>query len=184
MWFIGVGVLLSACSFPFEQLHYSTKVSTVKPRVLMFTFHAMIVHILCDFWIFIAMVCWFFAQWMLLWERLPPFFGEGGAPVRRMRGKLPAGAPSSVTCGDSFPQRGKPFVRFTQSFRVIARSRAGHTPPLRITQKALSALRRRGLLLISKAGTAAPAARPDLPDTPRRSAGWLSARPAPPTAFP
>ena len=48
----------------------------------------------------------------------------------------------------------------------------------------LSALRRRGDLLISKTGTAAPAARPDLPDTPRRSAGWLSARPAPPTAFP
>ena len=46
--------------------------------------------------------------------------------TRRMRGRCPAVAtnqpvllqypqisPSSVTCGDSFPQRGKPFVRFT-----------------------------------------------------------------------
>ena len=30
------------------------------------------------------------------------------ARMRRMRGKLPADSPSSVTCGDSFPQRGKP----------------------------------------------------------------------------
>ena len=42
--------------------------------------------------------------------------GEGGALARRMRGKYPAVFPSSVTCGDSFPQRGKPYrwlpVRF------------------------------------------------------------------------
>ena len=29
--------------------------------------------------------------------------------TRRMRGICPVVAPSSVTCGDSFPQRGKPF---------------------------------------------------------------------------
>ena len=28
--------------------------------------------------------------------------------TRRMRGNRPQGTPSSVTCGDSFPQRGKP----------------------------------------------------------------------------
>ena len=41
----------------------------------------------------------------------PSPWGEGGAPARRMRGKCPAGSPSSVTCGDSFPQRGKPLRR-------------------------------------------------------------------------
>jgi hypothetical protein len=45
-------------------------------------------------------------------EKAFPFWGEGGAPARRMRGKCPEGAPSSVTCGDSFPQRGKPYRRF------------------------------------------------------------------------
>ena len=39
-------------------------------------------------------------------ESLPPL-GEGGAPARRMRGKCPASTPSSVTCGDSFPQNGE-----------------------------------------------------------------------------
>ncbi len=29
--------------------------------------------------------------------------------TRRMRGKFPVDSPSSVTCGDSFPQRGKPY---------------------------------------------------------------------------
>ena len=78
----------------------------------MFTFYAMIVHILCDFWIFMTMVCLFLCSGLLRESLFP--LGEGGAPARRMRGKLPADAPSSVTCGDSFPQRGKPFVRFTR----------------------------------------------------------------------
>ena len=30
--------------------------------------------------------------------------------TRRMREKCPEGSPSSVTCGDSFPQRGKPML--------------------------------------------------------------------------
>ena len=38
----------------------------------------------------------------------PSPWGEGGAPARRMRGECPKDSPSSVTCGDSFPQRGKP----------------------------------------------------------------------------
>ena len=67
-------------------------------------------------------------------ESLPPL-GEGGAPARRMRGKCPASTPSSVTCGDSFPQRGKPYLRFTRKFCVAVRSRAGHAPPLRSTRK-------------------------------------------------
>ena len=37
----------------------------------------------------------------------PSPWGEGGALVRRMRGKCPVGSPSSVTCGDSFPLRGE-----------------------------------------------------------------------------
>ena len=86
----------------------------------MFTFHAMIVHILCNFWVFVTMVCLFLRSGCCCGNAFPPFLGEGGAPARRMRGKLPAGAPSSVTCGDSFPQRGKPFVRFTRSLRVGA----------------------------------------------------------------
>ena len=64
------------------------------------------------------MVCWFFCEVDVVVGTPSPFFCEGGAPVRRMRGKLPAGAPSSVTCGDSFPQRGKPFVRFARDFRA------------------------------------------------------------------
>ena len=36
-----------------------------------------------------------------------PLGGEGGALARRMRGKCPAAAPSSVTFGDSFPQEGE-----------------------------------------------------------------------------
>ena len=40
-------------------------------------------------------------------ERSLPHWGKV-ARMRRMRGSLPADAPSSVTCGDSFPQRGKP----------------------------------------------------------------------------
>ena len=38
-----------------------------------------------------------------------PLGGRWRGP-RRMRGKLPASTPSSVTCGDSFPQRGKPYI--------------------------------------------------------------------------
>ena len=60
----------------------------------------------------------------------PSPWGEGGAPARRMRGKCPADAPSSVTCGDSFPQRGKPYRRFTRKFHVAFMSRAGLAPPL------------------------------------------------------
>ena len=62
-------------------------------------------------------------------KSLPPL-GEGGALARRMRGKCPASAPSSVTCGDSFPRRGKPYRRFTRYVVIAARSRAGHAPPL------------------------------------------------------
>ena len=43
-----------------------------------------------------------------------PLGGKVARPARRMRGKYPAVAPSSVTCGDSFPQRGKPFVEFAR----------------------------------------------------------------------
>ena len=43
-----------------------------------------------------------------------PLWGKVARPERRMRGKYPGVAPSSVTCGDSFPQRGKPFVAFTR----------------------------------------------------------------------
>ena len=55
-------------------------------------------------------------------------FPRGGRwrGTRRMRGKCPEVAPSSVTCGDSFPQRGKPFIPFTRNFHVVVRSRAGH----------------------------------------------------------
>ena len=51
--------------------------------------------------------------------------------TRRMRGICPGVAPSSVTYGDSFPQRGKPYRRFTRAFGVTVKSRAGHAPPLR-----------------------------------------------------
>ena len=72
--------------------------------------------------------------------------------TRRMRRKCPAVTPSSVTCGDSFPQRGKPYRRFARyialpawlhgrhicrpykpnrKFFVSIRLRAGHAPPLR-----------------------------------------------------
>ena len=44
-------------------------------------------------------------------------WGEGGALARRMRGKCPVVAPSSVTCGDSFPQRGKPYMRLPVGWR-------------------------------------------------------------------
>ena len=60
----------------------------------------------------------------------PSPWGGRWRGTRRMRGKLPAVAPSSVTCGDSFPQRGKPFGRFTRNVHVADLSRAGHTPPL------------------------------------------------------
>ena len=59
-------------------------------------------------------------------------------PARRMRGKCPAVAPSSVTYGDSFPQRGKPFIPFPRNFRVIVRSREGHAPPLPLQKKCTS----------------------------------------------
>ena len=56
--------------------------------------------------------------------------------TRRMRGKCPVDAPSSVTCGDSFPQRGKPFGRHicrpygrTCEFCAAIRSRAGRGTP-------------------------------------------------------
>ena len=67
-------------------------------------------------------------------KSLPPL-GEGGALARRMRGKCPAGAPSSVTCGDSFPPRGSHICGFPVWFRVAANSRAGHAPPLQMTRK-------------------------------------------------
>ena len=46
-----------------------------------------------------------------VWSRAVslPLLGEGGALARRMRGKCLASAPSSVACGDSFPQRGEAF---------------------------------------------------------------------------
>ena len=50
--------------------------------------------------------------------------------TRRMRGRCPAVTPSSVTCGDSFPQGGKPFGRFTRNVVITIKPRAGHTPPL------------------------------------------------------
>ena len=72
--------------------------------------------------------------------------------TRRMRGKCPIVAPSSVTCGDSFPQRGGSHigglpVRFrcrdgcngrhicrpykpTRKFVITVKSRAGRAPPL------------------------------------------------------
>ena len=60
----------------------------------------------------------------------PSPFGGRWRGTRRMRGICPAVAPSSVTCGDSFPRRGKPFGRFTRNVHVAVLSRAGHTPPL------------------------------------------------------
>ena len=60
-----------------------------------------------------------------------PLGGKVARPARRMRGIYPGVAPSSVTCGDSFPRRGKPFGRFTRKFSVAVMSRAGHAPPLR-----------------------------------------------------
>ena len=50
--------------------------------------------------------------------------------TRRMRGKCPVVAPSSVTYGDSFPQRGKPFVQFTCNVVIVAKPRAGRAPLL------------------------------------------------------
>ena len=41
--------------------------------------------------------------------QMPSPFGGRWRGTRRMRGKCPGVAPSSVTFGDSFPQRGKPF---------------------------------------------------------------------------
>ena len=76
------------------------------------------------------------------------FLDYGGKPsplgrrwrrTRRMRGKCPEVIPSSVTCGDSFPQRGKPYMRFTRTFCVVVLLRAGHTPPLLCIIKNVSA---------------------------------------------
>ena len=73
----------------------------------------------------------------------PSPWGEGGAPARRMRGKCPESCPSSVTCGDSFPQRGKPYLRFPRWVRVAARSRAAYMPPLQMTRKIANAAKPR-----------------------------------------
>ena len=43
-----------------------------------------------------------------LWRGKPSPLGGRWRGTRRMRGKCPEGCPSSVTCGDSFPHRGKP----------------------------------------------------------------------------
>ena len=61
---------------------------------------------------------------------LPPLGGRWRG-TRRMRGICPVVAPSSVTCGDSFPQRGKPFGRVTRYIHYTIRLRAGRAPPLR-----------------------------------------------------
>ena len=72
----------------------------------------------------------------------PSPFGGRWRGTRRMRGKCPEVAPSSVGCADSFPQRGKPYMRFTRKFHVIVRSRAGLAPPL-LLQKSVPPAERR-----------------------------------------
>ena len=69
----------------------------------------------------------------------PSPLGRRWRGTRRMRGKCPEVTPSSVTCGDSFPQRGKPYMRFTRTFCVVVLLRAGHTPPLLCIIKNVSA---------------------------------------------
>ena len=63
-------------------------------------------------------------------QQKPSPLGGRWRGTRRMRGKCPAVAPSSVTFGDSFPQRGKPFGRFARNVVITVKLRAGHTPPL------------------------------------------------------
>ena len=49
----------------------------------------------------------------------PSPLGRRWRGTRRMRGKCPEVTPSSVTRGDSFPQRGKPYMRFTRQVSYI-----------------------------------------------------------------
>ncbi len=74
--------------------------------------------------------CVRFADTVFYGESLP-LWGKVARPARRMRGKYPGVAPSSVTCGDSFPRRGKPFVAFTRYIAISVRlQRAAYMPPL------------------------------------------------------
>ena len=63
----------------------------------------------------------------------PSPWGEGGALARRMRGKCPGVTPSSVTCGDSFPQRGKPPCGMTHT--GISRGLSKAPPGLCLAQR-------------------------------------------------
>ena len=63
----------------------------------------------------------------------PSPWGEGGALARRMRGKCPEVTPSSVTYGDSFPQRGKPPCGMTRT--GISRGLSKAPPGLCLAQR-------------------------------------------------
>ena len=66
-----------------------------------------------------------FARYIVISGRLPgrhicrPY----GVPVIL---QSPQNSPSSVTCGDSFPQRGKPFVRFARYIVISGRLPGRH----------------------------------------------------------